>query len=265
MSAINNAGLVVVGIIAGILYLKGKDAQGTTNNNPPPSPGQSIIFDSFQDNDYSLADGSISPNGLWQCVYKSHGFAGVQNKEFVLEPESAAFYASLGSADRATTRSVNVQLTQKFVNLRSQFTMRTDKQLRSKAAPNAWETAWAFGKYVDKLHHYYFVIKSNNSYELGKKDNVPGDNSPEKQIFLITRPLPASLTWALGRSYNVDFSVFADMITITVNGQQLVSFKDDGSTGKQPQTAALGGQPGAFGMYCEDARAIFDNVVVTQL
>lgn len=217
------------------------------------------LQDNF-DTPYSFtSDNSTSPDGKWKIKYLSGGKTAVANGELTTYPATAT--AS------GTTYSTLVLSTQSFKNFQLDIDMKTNKQLRTGAStygvggqgPQPWETGWIMWRYNDELprstHHYYFMLKTNG-YEFGKKDNAPGDTSPEKQIFLKTAATP---TVKIGTYQHITVKAVDYRFTISVDGTQVVDVTDP--TINDP-TKML---QGFLGLYEEDSSVSFDNVKVTSL
>jgi hypothetical protein len=222
-------------------------------------PSDNLLYDDFEAGTYQISDGQTSPNGKWLDKY--NGYGGQRVKE---EGSNNIFYAypKTSTTSGETHASLTVSST-KYANAQVEWSMRTDKQLRTGSSPNSWEVAWGMIKYVDSTHHYYIVVKPNGQYEFGKKDYLPAETG-EHQIFLKTGSLPSGVSWELGRWYDMKAVIDGTMITVDVDGKRLFDFKDDGGTGKRAQTSVLAGE-GSFGMYEEDAAVAFDDVHIKPL
>jgi len=120
--------------------------------------------------------------------------------------------------------------------------MNTASQLRTGSPANAWEVGWLLFRYVDASNFYYFLPKPNG-IELGKLVNG-------KQVFLYTADTP-KLTLNHQDAYKVTLK--GNNIKVAINGTQVANYTDTNSpflTGK-------------IGLYDEDAKVLFDDVLVT--
>ncbi len=111
----------------------------------------------------------------------------------------------------------------------------TLQQTRRGGTPNPWEVAWVVWQYQDDEHFYYFIPKPNG-WELGKRDPA----YPGGQRFLATgedRLFPA------GEVYDVVVQQNGTLISVSVNGEPLVRFRDV----ERPYRS------GRFALYSEDA------------
>ena len=197
---------------------------------------------------YKLAGGSTSPDGVWYCDYTGYGV--VETVNGVLHERPMTSTSPTGSDTHASlVTSVN-----KWTDFILDIDMRTNQQLRQNYPAKNWECAWIMFRYADKTHHYYFVLK-NRGYEFGKKDNKPGDTSPEKQIFLATGSTPSVM---LGSFQHVKITAVGFRITISVNGNKIVDVLDKPN---DPIKMAKG----SVGLYNEDADVSFDNLVVQKI
>ena len=203
------------------------------------------LSDSFTQT-YTLNDGQLSPDGKWKCLYKSQGTVESKYGGLYMTPKIAT------APDQ--TYSCLVLSTKSFKNFQLDCDMRTTKQIRTGSQPNTWETAWLFWRFTDEApksnHHYYFTLKTNG-YEFGKKDNAPGDTTPEQQIFLKTGSTPAV---KIGTYQHIIITAIDFHFVIKVDGVTVVDMIDTqvNDTSKMSQ--------GLIGMYTEDASTVFDNV-----
>ena len=241
--AVSAAAIGLFSLIPGWFPLERPEPQnGTVDNN--------AFYDSF-DNEYTLTD-EVSPNGKWRAEFIGGGAMGVR--------ASGVFFEDPALPDESNATRSSLALSQEEGNNpKGSLLFRTVDQ--NKASPNEWEVAWTMLKYVDDTHHYYFVLKTNG-WELGKKDNPPGENAPENQRFLATGPAPSAV---LGTWYKMDYEVVGDRIKVWIDNDLVVDFTDDGTSSDgngliNAQTEILAG-PGSIGLYNEDAEVEFDNVV----
>lgn len=117
--------------------------------------------------------------------------------------------------------------------------VRTVTQLRQGSAPNDWEVGWVLWDYQSS-DSFYGVLLKPTGWELIKETN--GHES-----FIATGSTPV---FPVGRWYDVSVSQQGSQISVSVDGQPLVS-ASDGSF-----------QSGAIGLYCEDSVAHFGDVSV---
>jgi len=117
----------------------------------------------------------------------------------------------------------------------------TVEQLRAGEA-NPWETAWLVWNYEDNDHFYYLALKTNG-WELGKRDPAYEGG----QRFLATGE---NVTFEVGEWARFSIRQDGDVISVSVDGQELVRFQDL----ERPYLA------GRIGLYTEDARVVMDDV-----
>lgn len=225
--------------------------------SPPPPSG---LYDDFQSGaEYSLNDGTTSPDGKWYCKFKSEGYAQTKTslapttnntKVMFLQPRALQFTNVAG--DYSDTRSVLVMSTKKAKDFEVELDIRTISQNRK--PPNNWETAWLLFKTVDDNHSYYVVVK-NQGCELGKEDRTL--DPTREQIFLQTKSGP-SITlgkwahWKL-RILGINIKFWVDNVLVFDVNDSKISTKLRDSVGN------------CVCLYCEDAAVEFDNVKVTSL
>lgn len=222
------------------------------------------LYDDFeQGSTYSLADNTDSPDNKWHCHYTGNGTVDVRTSD-----SSRRLYEKPQvSTTEFETHAALVTSNSSVKNLEIELDMKTIAQTRQNFPANNWETAWVMA-YVDDFHHYYFTLKASG-WELGKKDN---DQSAEEQWFLATGLSPSANIG--GTPQHVELKVDGDLITVTVDGVQLVQVRDDGVTVTNqvngntvyvpPQSGTLAGNKKA-GLYNEDAEVTFDNVRLQSL
>lgn len=225
----------------------------------PLSKALKDLYDDFSGPVYALKEGQLSPNGKWTGMYTGQG--SLWTREDPADPGRAFFFArpapafgeSRINSDQATTSGTHSALvlsTQSFGrSFRLSLDMMTEEQTRRGSQPNTWEAAWVMWNYVDRWHHYYFVLKTNGS-ELGKKDN---SMQLEKQVFLATPPSPKL---ELGRWHHVDVVVNENRVTVDVDGKRAIDAVD-------PDMSSYFDGGGKIGLYTEDAAVRFANVRVS--
>lgn len=185
-----------------------------------------------------LQDGSVI--GQWEFVYDGYGctsFTSLKGNTALLEQPATATKPSESHASLvlgpSTAGDVSVQAD-----------LNTNKQLRRKN-PNPWEVGWLVWNFTDNVHFYYFIPKPNG-WELGKADPA----YPGAQRFLATGSLPK---FPIGQWYRVRAVQTGGTIQIFVNDALITTFTDTES----PYWS------GRVGLYTEDSKTYFDNVVIT--
>jgi hypothetical protein len=123
--------------------------------------------------------------------------------------------------------------------------LKTQQQLRTGTAPNAWEVAWVLWNYTDNTHFYYFIAKPNG-WELGKEDPA----YPGAQRFLAAGSSP---TYAIGQWLNVKVVQSSNTIKVYVNGTLITTFTDN----ERPYSG------GKIGFYSEDSLVYLKSSKVT--
>ena len=203
------------------------------------------LYDDFETSTYKLKDGQTSPNGKWKDEYNGFGAAGVMadgnNNSFFMYPKK--------SVVKSETHSNLIRTVKKYKSFDVNIDTVTEKQLRRNDSPSAWEVAWIMFRYVDKFHHYYFVLKTNG-YELGKVDN---DRSINKQIFLVTEESNSTRLY-IGNWQHVRINMIDNHIRVWVNGSKIIDIIDTN------MRDAL--KKGYIGLYDEDALVKFDNISI---
>lgn len=173
----------------------------------------------------------------WTVVYNGYGTVRTENGSLMMAPmastQPSETHAPLIVAGSSSWQ--NYQLTLK---------MRTAQQLRTGSTPNQWEVGWVFFRYVNAINFYYLIYKPNG-VELGKVVN-------DTQIYLETLESPKMV---IGNWDNYKIIVNNNNIKVYINGSQVINYTDNSSpylTGK-------------IGLYNEDAKVYYDDVVVTSL
>lgn len=183
------------------------------------------------------APGATASTGSWQVAYDGFGRVisdrSAGSRLFTLEPARPSL--------TAPTHSALVLSRSDWGDFAFTVRVRTVAQLRN-PHPNPWEVAWVLWHYADERHFYYLILKPNG-FELGKEH--PG--SPGGQRFLATGGQPR---FPVGPWYLVRVEQRADVITISVDGRQLLQFTDT----HEPY------RTGRIGLYTEDARATYQPV-----
>ncbi len=177
--------------------------------------------------------------GAWRAIFNGYGKTRVRHLDgrFVLSERP------LASTRAGETHASLVATAAEFgpeVDVR--VSVRTVRQLRS-PAPNPWEVGWLLWAYRDNLHFYYVSLKPNG-WELGKED----PDYPGAQRFLAT----GAKSFPVGSWHRLRVRQVGNVITVWANGQRLVRYRDE-------ERAYL---QGSIGLYNEDARVHFSDVVV---
>lgn len=196
-------------------------------------------FSSYSNKNVCIADGSSV--GPWTNAFSGYGCVkiGTDGAMSWLE-ESPAVSASPSETHAAL--ALGPSFSSPFVY---SVNVRTLAQLRQGSAPNPWEVGWVLWNYADNTHFYYFQVKPNG-WELGKEDTA----YPGAQRFLATGPTPA---FPIGAWYSVQITQKSNVISVSVNGQSIVSFTDN----ERPYIA------GRIGLYNEDSHVEFTKISVT--
>jgi hypothetical protein len=180
-----------------------------------------------------------SKHGQWRDRWNGQGKVGI-----AVDVNHVLAEIPKASRWKGETHSALVTSLMTFGDTEVSLRVKTVKQLRT-PRPNAWEMGWVVWHYVDNLHFYYLMLKTNG-WELGKED--PGYHGNMRT--LIRRYSPKFRT---GRWYFVTILQMRRTITVWVDGQKLGSFTDR----QRPYFS------GRLGLYCEDSHAEYDNVLVT--
>jgi len=172
----------------------------------------------------------------WEIVYTGYGQVKIENSSLMMAPMVSTSPGET-HAPLVAAKSTNWQdytLTMK---------MRTAQQLRTGSAPNPWEVGWILFRYQDTQHFYYLIYKPNG-VELGKFVNG-------QQTFLAT---PGSPKMTIGSWDNYKVVVKGTNIQVYINGSLVINYTDNSSP-------LLNGR---IGLYNEDAKVYYDDVVVTE-
>ena len=183
-----------------------------------------------------LAEGTAF--GAWQVRYHGYGCVAVEGGAAAAQRSDAGttLFMAPTEAQQATETHAPLVLGPAHGD---QFLLRasveTVQHTRRADAPNPWEVAWVVWQYQDDEHFYYFIPKPNG-WELGKRDPA----YPGGQRFLATgnrRVFP------IGQVHHVSVRQIGALMTIMVNGEPIVQFRDD----ERPY------RTGRFALYAEDA------------
>ncbi len=169
--------------------------------------------------------------GAWQVRYHGYGCVGLEAMNglttLYMAPTSA-LNAGVTHAPLAVGPEHGDRVT-----LRANF--ETIEHTRLFGAPNPWEVAWLVWHFQDDEHFYYFIPKPNG-WELGKRDPA----YPGGQRFLATG---TDRVFPIGQVYEVTVQQRGTLMTVFVDGQQVVQFRD----GERPYRS------GRVALYSEDA------------
>ncbi|MER5784593.1 calcium-binding protein [Streptomyces mobaraensis] len=177
------------------------------------------------------AEGTV--HGPWRAVFDGHGTTVGRHDGLALSPKPAR------RADE--THAGLVVSTATYENVDYEARMRTVAQLRT-PKPNPWEVPWLVWAYTDPEHFYYITLKPNG-WELGKRDPA----YPGGQRFLAT----GGESFPIGRTSDVRVAQRGARMEVSVDGRGLVAYEDH----ERPYLK------GSVGVYTEDARVVFSEVV----
>lgn len=166
-----------------------------------------------------------------------------------------------------TSASLVTTETSYYADFQAELSMRLVDQRKS--TPNAWESPWILFRFNENegvyFHHYYLILKTDGTLELGRKDNSTGR---EEQTFLSTS---ATYTYALNTWIKVKVQAVSNHIQVWINDVLKIDLVDDGSIGTHVD-AILGTIPveppstfmyqGLVGMYNEDAEVEFGPMTI---
>jgi hypothetical protein len=188
--------------------------------------------------------GTCEPDGTllgqWEFVYNGYGcnsFVSLQGNTALLEQPKTATKPGETHASLVVGPSTAGDLS-------VQVDLNTNKQLRNKR-PHPWEVGWLLWNFTDNVHFYYFIAKPNG-WELGKADPAYAGN----QRFLATGTYPA---FPIGQWYRVKVVQTGGTIQVFVDDALITTFTDTESPYWN----------GRVGLYTEDSKTYFDNVVIT--
>jgi hypothetical protein len=208
--------------------------------------------------EYPLAINQNTKDGKWRCKYLGSGkvFATDNPAGFHMIPKAAT-----GTTDSSgvgyETYACEVLTTSAYQNFTLDFDATTIKQLRTNKTPNPWEAWWVFFRFTDEdpksNHHYYFYLNIGDHPVFGKKDNPPGDNTLEQQLYLPR--LSETPKGVVGTKNHVTVTANNYKFVISVDGTKIVDYTD---TPKDPTKMAKG----LIGFYCEDAEIKIENIKI---
>jgi hypothetical protein len=239
----------------------------SSSKNATEQPNSLVLYDDFEGDAYTLDDGEYSPNCKWQSIHDGYGKMGVRvdeddadkrerNNVFFEVPAPASGPSKVNPDNKSTSGThAGLALTtlHNYKNFHLALDVKTKMQLREGLyPPNPWETAWIMFNYLDKSHHYYFIL-TPNGIELGKKDN---NMQVEQQIDLISRENPRG---SIGSWQHIDLVVNENHFLTYVNGSKVLDYIDENMSKERF------GSGGAIGLYCEDAEGIFDSLYIARL
>jgi hypothetical protein len=172
--------------------------------------------------------------GDWQVRY--HGYGCVAVEASAGSDAASTLFMTPTEAMRAEETHAPLVLGPMHGD---QFLLRTSletvQHTRRADAPNPWEVGWVVWQYQDDAHFYYFIPKPNG-WELGKRDPA----YPGGQRFLATGNRQV---FPIGQVHHVTVRQIGSIMTVTVNGEPIVQFRDD----ERPYRS------GRFALYAEDA------------
>ena len=214
-------------------------ADNTPKRRGPGAVQQRLLVDRFERFTAGTSWDDGTYNGTWRTVFTGYGSVGIGvdgSKVITQKPQVSTSYNE--------THASLVTSTATFTDVNLTARMRTVRQLRTGDAPKPWETAWLLWNYTDNYHFYYIVLKPNG-WELGKEDPA----YPGAQRFLATG---SDKTFPVGKWYTVNVVQVGNRMTVSVDGEELVSFTDN----ERPYRG------GGIGLYNEDAEVAFDDIIV---
>jgi|GEM_PF-963734 hypothetical protein len=214
--------------------------------------GDASIYDNFNDGPYTLSDGEESPNRKWKVQYTGFGTVGVEQNANSIH----LFEEPMTSTNEAETHASMVTTTKSYSDFDMTIDMKTVEQLRKNSPPNTWETAWIFWHYTDEFHYYALTLKTNG-FQLEKKDNDLQDDSAEIYLLTLTDPKVKIGEWQKIRIRHQGDAT--PHIEIWVDENKVADYIDN----KIPNSNAM--SSGSMGLYNEDARVNFDNVMIQDL
>lgn len=179
-----------------------------------------------------------TPVGSWDEQWDGYGQTAV-----VYDSSRGRYVLSISpevSTSSTETHSTLVTSVPTFTSPTFTVPVRTVEQLRQGSPPNPWEVGWVLWDYTPDDSFYGLVLKPTG-WELMKETKgvesfISVGSSPQFQV---------------GRWYDVTVSQQGSQISVTVDGQPLVTASDSSFTS------------GAIGLYCEDSVAHYGNVTVT--
>lgn len=172
----------------------------------------------------------------WTVVYDGYGSVVFDEEEIVMEPMTAT------SPFETHAALVLAKITEECPVADFILTIEavTEEQLRDED-PHPWEVFWIFFNYLpsgDDKTTNYFILKTNG-IELGRAFDETG------QEFLYTGSDPQLI---VGNSYTYVLEKTASHLAVSINGVEVLDYE----SASWPE--AIYDQPGATGLYTEDAR-----------
>lgn len=192
-----------------------------------------VALDPYGWRDTAWVDGET--HGRWQVVFTGHGEVAGDDSSVSMEPQSAV------SAD--ITHGALVTTHESYLDADFSIDVLTESQVRA-GDPNPWETGWVVWNYRDNDHFYALALKPNG-WEISKQD----PDYVGKQRFIVSG---TDDVFPIGTTYHVEVGQDWPEMTVSVDGQVLATVVDE-------ETPYRGG---AVGMYTEDARVKFTDLVV---
>ncbi len=152
--------------------------------------------------------------GAWNVRYHGYGCVGperLNGRTTLYMSPTEALVGNVTHAPLAVgpSHSERLTLTARFETLH---------HTRANDAPNPWEVAWLVWHLQDDEHFYYFIPKPNG-WELGKRDPA----YPGGQRFLATGN---ERLFPIGQIYDVTVQQRGTLMTVFVDGEQIVQFRD---------------------------------------
>lgn len=174
--------------------------------------------------------------GPWRVVFTGYGTVTGADDHVLLEPRTP-------DAPERTRAALVVTDEQHGDGVELSVTVTTERQLRQDR-PNPWEVGWVLWHYTAPERFYAVALKPNG-WEVSKQDPA----YPGNQRFLATGDEP---TFPVSGTYRVEVSSSNGASVITVDGRELARVEDTENPYRR----------GSVGLYSEDARVRFTDVVV---
>ena len=170
----------------------------------------------------------------WTTVFSGYGTVSEGQSRITLDPRA--------TSHPTITHGALVVSDERFADLRAQATITTLAQHRAET-PNPWEVGWFVWHYTGRSAFYAVVLKPTG-WEISKQDPA----YPGAQRFLASGTNP---TFPVGTAHTVVVTQRGATFTVAAGGRTLATVTDT-------ERPYLGG---AVGLYTEDAKVMFTNVI----
>lgn len=198
-----------------------------------------IPFDGTPDGDLAASGACLQEGsrfGHWELRYHGYGCVAIESHaEHDATPHATLFMAPVAAQSAGDTHAPLVLGPAHGDEFTLKASVETVQHTRRGDTPNPWEVAWVVWQYQDDEHFYYFIPKPNG-WELGKRDPA----YPGGQRFLATG---TDRVFPIGRVHHVTVQQTGTLLTVAVDGQPLVQFRD----AERPYRS------GRVALYAEDA------------